>query len=66
MITLQRYIILPNTSTTNIKKKTLKNPGIKAISNALKTIRSLINNENNNTYIQSRTGLYEIPCLDCN
>ena len=30
------------------------------------TMRNLIKSQNNNTYIESRTEGYEIPCLDCN
>ena len=47
-------------------KKNLNNVGIKTVSNSTKTIRNSINNENNNTHIKSRLGVYEIPCLDCN
>ena len=36
------------------------------VTNLAKTIRNLINNENNNNHIKSWAGFYEIPCSDSN
>ena len=44
-------------------EKNLNNLGFKTVNNSSKTVRNLIN-KNNNTHIKSRAGLYEILYLD--
>ena len=63
---LHGFINLPNNSTTNIIEKKLNYLGIKTVTNSSKTIRNLINDKNNNNHMESRVGVYEIACLDCN
>ena len=46
--------------------KKLNKLRIKIITNSSKTNKNSINDEYNNTYIESKTGVYEISCLNCN
>ena len=39
---------------------------MKTVTNSSITIRNLISNKDNITYIESRAGIYEIPWVDCN
>ena len=54
--------IQPQTSS----KKNLNNLGIKTATNSSKIISNLLHKKDNNTYIESRVGIYGIPCPDCN
>ena len=54
-----------NQPQTSLKKTNLNNPRIKTVTISSKIISNLIYNKNN-THIESRVGMYEIPCLVCN
>ena len=57
-----RYIILPNDS-AQTSQKNLHNLGIKTVTNSSKTVRSMINDKNNNIHIKSEAGFYTMPGL---